>query len=153
MKTYSLVMLLILLFSTLVFSQIDETRHKNRISQLEKLKLVEELELNENTAIRFFARRKEHQKELEALEFKSKKLFEQLDKSIKFRKADSEKEQQKLINDMFDIRDKIEQKKKEFVFSLNDILTTEQVSKYVLFEKNFREEIRKILLERRKPSR
>lgn len=153
MKTKLVLMILLLLITTPIFSQIDEMRNRNRIAQLEKLKLIEALELNEETAVRFFARRKEHQKELELLENRSKELFEQLDKSIESKSANSEKEQRNIINEMFDLKVKIEQKKKDFIFSLNNILTTEQVSKYLLFEKSFREEIRKILLDRRKPLR
>lgn len=153
MKTKLIVMTLLLLLSASAFSQIDEVRQRDRIAQLEKLKLIEALELNEETAVRFFARRKEHQKELESFERRSKDLFEQLDKSLKSKKPDSEREQQKIINELLDVKVKIEQRKKDFVFSLNDILTTEQVSKYLLFERSFREEIRKILLDRRKPLR
>ncbi len=153
MKTKLIVITLMLLLSASAFPQIDEVRQRDRIAQLEKLKLIEALELNEETAVRFFARRKEHQKELESFERRTKDLFEQLDKSLKSKKPDSEREQQKIINELLDVKVKIEKRKKDFVFSLNDILTTEQVSKYLLFERSFREEIRKILLDRRKPLR
>lgn len=153
MKTELIIMTLLLLLSASVFPQMDEMRQRDRIAQLEKLKLIEALELNEETAVRFFARRKELQKELESLERRSKELLEQLDKSLKSKKPDSEREQQKIINELLDLKVKIEQRKKDFVFSLSDILSTEQVSKYLLFERSFREEIRKILLDRRKPSR
>ncbi len=153
MKTELIIMTLLLLLSASVFPQMDEMRQRDRIAQLEKLKLIEALELNEETAVRFFARRKELQKELESLERRSKELLEQLDKSLKSKKPDSEREQQKIINELLDLKVKIEQRKKDFVFSLSDILSTEQVSKYLLFERSFREEIRKILLDRRKSSR
>lgn len=153
MKTKLIVITLMLLLSASAFPQIDEVRQRDRIAQLEKLKLIEALELNEETAVRFFARRKEHQKELESFERRTKDLFEQLDKSLKSKKPDSEREQQKIINELLDVKVKIEQRKKDFVFSLNDILTTEQISRYLLFERSFREEIRKILLDRRKPLR
>ena len=43
----------------------------------------------------------------------------------------------------------IEKTKRQFIDSIKDILTTEQIAKLVVFEQRFREEIRRIILNRR----
>ncbi|MFN3695660.1 MAG: hypothetical protein ACK4UV_11680, partial [Ignavibacterium sp.] len=58
-------------------------------------------------------------------------------------------EQKRLLNEFLDIRIQIENKRKQFILSLNNILTIEQMSRLVVFEKKFRDEIRKILMRRK----
>jgi hypothetical protein len=59
----------------------------------------------------------------------------------------------KLNEDILSNREKIETKRKQFILSLNDILSTEQISKLLLFERRFREEIRDLIIKRRNPPR
>lgn len=128
----------------------QERRKKdNKIEQLEKVKLIEALDLTEDQSIRFFARRNEHRKEIEKLEIHSEEVIRDLEKIVQDSNERNVTEQKRLLNEFLDIRIQIENKRKQFILSLNDILTTEQVSKLVLFEKKFREEIRKILMKRK----
>jgi hypothetical protein len=151
MKKIHLIILLLMILTPLIYTQEREDyKRKNKIEQLERLKMIEVLDLDEETSIRFFSRRNEHQKEIEEMEKKSSDLFYQLEKILKSGKNDTEVEQKKIISDLMDNREKIELKRKQFILSLSDILTTGQISKYVLFEKRFREELRKILLEKRR---
>jgi hypothetical protein len=151
MKKIHLIILLLMILTPLIYTQEREDyKRKNKIEQLERLKMIEVLDLDEETSIRFFSRRNEHQKEIEEMEKKSSDLFYQLEKILKSGKNDAEVEQKKIITDLMDNREKIELKRKQFILSLSDILTTGQISKYVLFEKRFREELRKILLEKRR---
>lgn len=121
----------------------------NKIEQLEKVKLIEALDLTEEQSIRFFARRNEHRKEIEKLEIHSEEIIRDLEKIVKDSNERNVTEQKRLLNEFLDIRIQIENKRKQFILSLNDILSTEQISKLVLFEKKFREEIRKILMKRK----
>lgn len=128
----------------------QERRKKdNKIEQLEKVKLIEALDLTEDQSIRFFARRNEHRKEIEKLEIRSEEVIRDLEKIVQDSNERNVTEQKRLLNEFLDIRIQIENKRKQFILSLNDILTTEQISKLVLFEKKFREEIRKILMKRK----
>lgn len=154
MKTNHLVIALLIFLTPLHFTQErDNFKQKNKIEQLEQLKLIEVLDLDEETSVRFFARRNEHQKEIESMEKRSSDLFYQLEKSLKSDKGDTESEQKKIVAELLDNKEKIELKRKQFILSLSDMLTTQQISKYVLFEKRFKEELRKILLQKRRPSR
>jgi Cft2 family RNA processing exonuclease len=121
----------------------------NKIEQLEKVKLIEALDLTEDQSIRFFARRNEHKKEIEKLEMRSEEIIKDLENLIEDSNDRNVAEEKRLLNEFLDIRIQIENKRKQFILSLNDILSVEQVSKLVVFEKKFRDEIRKILMKRK----
>lgn len=60
------------LFTTALFAQRDEDRREwgrkgGKIEQLEKIKIIEELNMDEETALKFFSRRNEHRESQRAL--------------------------------------------------------------------------------------
>jgi len=143
------------LIPILFFSNLNaqEFRRKDRqgmhrVEQLERLKLIETVNITEEQAIRFFARRNEHRKEIESIEKKIDESMEEIDKILKSGEI-KESTLKKLNEEILTNREKIEAKRKQFILSLNDILTTEQISKLLLFERRFREEIRDLILKRR----
>ncbi|AFH49054.1 Hypothetical protein IALB_1344 [Ignavibacterium album JCM 16511] len=147
------ILYLILLALIILPAQAQERReHRkmdSKIEQLEKVKLIEALDLNEDQSVRFFARRNEHRKEIEKLEERSDELLRIMENMLDEPGEKNLAEQKKLLNEFLDIRIQIENKKKQFILSLNDILTFDQISRLVVFEKKFREEIRKILMKRK----
>ena len=152
MKILYLLVALILTISITSFSQdgMDKMmRQRNKIHQLEKIKLIDELNLDEETSVKFFARRNEMQKEVEKLEDKDDEIIKELEKSIQIKDKNSEVVQKQLLADLLKTREKIEKTKRQFIDSIKDILTTEQIAKLVVFEQRFREEIRRIILNRR----
>lgn len=154
MKTIISWISVIFLLSVFINAQTSEDRrHKNRakLDQLEKVKLIEALDFSEESAVRFFARRNDFKKEIDELENKSDDIFNELEKTLNSSDNKNETQQKKLINEHLMFREKIEIRKKEFINSLNDLLTVEQISKYIIFERKFRDEIRKVLLKRREP--
>lgn len=146
-----IVISLLLLFSFPVLSQEHRERRMmdNKIEQLEKVKLIESLNLNEEQSVRFFARRNEHRKEIEKLELRADEIIRDLEKLTDEQNDRNIAEQKRLLNEFLDIRVQIENKRKQFILSLNDILSPEQVSKLIVFEKRFKDEIRKILMKRK----
>lgn len=122
---------------------------ENKIEQLEKVKLIETLNLSEEQSIRFFARRNEHRKQMQELDQKIDEMTSLLEKLIRSEDKTSTGEQKKLVENILNLRIQAEKSKKDFILSLDDILSTEQISKLVLFEKQFREEIRRVLMKRR----
>ncbi|MGQ9798083.1 MAG: hypothetical protein ACUVRG_02145 [Ignavibacterium sp.] len=143
----------ILMFLIIMPARAQEHRERkmmeNKIEQLEKVKLIEALDLSEDQSIRFFARRNEHRKEIEKLEIRADEIIRDLEKIVQDSNERNITEQKRLLNEFLDIKIQIENERKQFILSLNDILTTEQISKLVVFEKKFREEIRKILMKRK----
>ena len=118
---------------------------KGKIEELEKIKLIDALQMDEETTLRFFARRSEHQNKIKEL---SKKADDQLDKISEYIKNNSDKntkEIKKMINDYLAYGEDISRERVDFITSLSDILSYEQISKLLIFEKKFRDELRKIL--------
>ena len=150
MKNIIYVILVFLLAMTVMAQEHRERKIKdNKIEQLEKVKLIEALDLTEDQSIRFFARRNEHRKEIEKIEMRSEEIIRDLENLIKDMNERNVSEQKRLMNEFLDTKIQIENKRKQFILSLYDILLPEQVSKLVVFEKKFREEIRKVLMRRK----
>uniref|UniRef100_A0A832DNQ9 Periplasmic heavy metal sensor n=1 Tax=Ignavibacterium album TaxID=591197 RepID=A0A832DNQ9_9BACT len=150
MKNIFFVFLIFLIVTPAIAQEHRERRMMdNKIEQLEKVKLIEALDLTEDQSIRFFARRNEHKKEIEKLEMRSEEIIKDLENLIEDSNDRNTAEQKRLLNEFLDIRIQIENKRKQFILSLSDILSPEQVSKLVVFEKKFRDEIRKILMKRK----
>uniref|UniRef100_A0A7V3E764 Periplasmic heavy metal sensor n=1 Tax=Ignavibacterium album TaxID=591197 RepID=A0A7V3E764_9BACT len=150
MKNLLLLVLLFIMISNVPAQERREHRMMDsKIEQLEKVKLIEALNLSEDQSVRFFARRNEHRKEIEKLEMRSEELIKQMEDRLDETTDKNLSEQKKLLNEFLDIRIQIENKRKQFILSLNDILSQEQITKLVVFEKRFRDEIRKILMKRK----
>jgi hypothetical protein len=147
----------IILFTTVAsFPQHDREKmmkQKSKLHQLEKIKLIEALNLDEETSLRFFARRNEMQQEVDQLENRADDILKDLEESLNANEKATGATQRQLINELLNIKTKIEKVKKQFITSLSDILSTEQIAKYIVFEQKFREEIRKIIFDRRRSPR
>ncbi|GIK21258.1 MAG: hypothetical protein PHY57_05005 [Ignavibacterium sp.] len=128
-------------------------KHRNKLAQLEKAKLIEALELDEETSIRFFARRNQSKKDIDELEKKSDEIIVQLENTMKEKDSPKDENQKRLIADLLKTRLQIESEKQKFINSLSDILSTEQIARLLVFEKRFREEIRNVLFDRRSPNK
>jgi len=148
MKTLVVIVSLLVLASLSYPQQIKEKmlKNKGKLEQLEKIKLMEVLDLNEDESIRFFSRRNESRKEINELEDKLNELIEDMEDSFDSDDKNIEASQKRMIGEIITLRENIELKRKQFIESLPDILTTEQICKFLVFEKKFKEEIRNVLL-------
>lgn len=126
---------------------------RERIDQLEKIKLIEELNMSEEVSIKFFSKRHEFREE-------GKKLNEQIDslsnlvreKSSAAKVRTSDAEWKKIIGEFVSIEKKIRKNKSDFLISLQKFLTPQQIAEFLAFEKRFREEVQDIILHgRQKP--
>jgi len=150
-KLFLILFTLTLLTSIVYPQQIKERKMKNRekLEQLEKIKLIESLDMDEDTSIRFFARRNESKREIQELEKKTDDIILELEKSFNTEDKNQNEKQKQLISEMLKNRESIEIKRNQFVNSLGDILSTEQIAKLIVFEKRFRDEIRNVLFDRK----
>jgi hypothetical protein len=137
------------------FAQRDvkEKLPREKIEALEKIKLIETLDMDEETTVKFFARRNDHQE-------KMKNLFDELDEKrsmikekISSAKNDNEPEIKKMVDNYFLLQEKLDDERKRFINSLADILSYKQIAELTLFERRFREEIREILFHHKKKKR
>lgn len=152
MKSLYFLMALLLSISIVSFPQQDNKKmmkQRSKLHQLEKIKLIEELNLDEDTSVKFFARRNEMQMEVESLENKADDILKKLETNLESNDKDAEATQKQLINELMNIKEKSETVKRQFIYSLKDILTTEKIARYIVFEQKFREEIRRIILDKR----
>ena len=153
MKNIILSFLVIILFAGLTYPQkMKEKVLKNRykLEQLEKIKLIESLDMNEETSIKFFSRRNDFKKEIQELEQKLEAIFAELEKSFNSESKNQTENQKRLISETLKTRESIEMNRNQFISSLNDILTVEQISKLIVFEKKFKDEIRQVLFNKKR---
>ena len=150
-KLLLIIFTLIVLTSIAYPQQMKERKMKNmeKLEQLEKIKLIESLDMDEDTSIRFFARRNESKRKIQELEKKTDDIIFELEKSFNSEDKYQDEKQKQLISEMLKNREAIEMKRNQFIKSLDDILSTEQIAKLIVFEKRFREEIRNVLFDRK----
>jgi len=120
-----------------------------KIEELERVKLIETLNMNEQTTLKFFSRRDKFRHEQEELFKKATDILQNLDTGVNSAKP-KEDEIRNLIAEYTNIEGKISSNKENFVNSLQDILTPEQIGKYLVFERKFRDEIREVIFRERK---
>lgn len=152
MNKLFITLLAVIFLSSISFPQkMREKGMKNRekLEQLEKIKLIEALDLDEETSIRFFARRNDSKREIHELEKKSDNIISELETSFDTEDKNQDEKQKQLISEMLKTRESIELKRNQFINSLSDILTVEQTAKLIVFEKKFRDEIRNLLLDKK----
>ncbi|MBT8378190.1 MAG: hypothetical protein KJN64_03060 [Ignavibacteria bacterium] len=156
MKNFYLTLFLLILFLVSIFPQKKFGRDgemRERMSQLEKIKLIEVLEMNEETTLLFFSRRAEFQKQHEEMRNNIDSKIDNLEATLKSARLVTEVELQSMIDEILDLHLAFEAKRADYIKTLNDILTTDQVARYVVFEKRFKDELRRLLLHQRKPNR
>lgn len=114
-----------------------------RVEQLKKLRMQEALALDEETSVRFFARYNGFQDELRALGKKRADVIDDLESLIRKNAPEGEvgaklKEILKMEAEVIDVRVK-------FVEKLTDLLTVQQTARYVVFERNFNQDLRELV--------
>lgn len=154
MKSINCVFLLLLFLSVSLFAQRERWHDedaKAKFEQLEKIKLIETLELDEETTLRFFARRSEHKKKQDEIQGKIQKMIDNLDVVFKSGRAVTVEEIKSDINEINNLQLQMDKNRVDFINSLSDILSYEQIAKLLVFEKRFRNEVRKLIIKERKP--
>lgn len=119
---------------------VPERRALKKIEQLEKSKLIELLNMDENTSIRFFAKRNEHFQKVKALFDERARIINELKNTLDENKGNDVfyKEQ---INKLLDIENRMSAEKENYYKSLSSILNPKQMAKLAVFEFMFRKEL------------
>ena len=153
MKVLFLAVSLIIVSLTQSFSQMhDRPPHhmRDKLNQLEKIKLIEVLEMDEETTLRFFSRRNENHTKIDELAKRSDEIITQMEVIFKAGKVYTEEELKSLIVEANTIHSEIVQTKSNFINSLDDILTTDQIAKLIIFERRFKDELKRAMFKGRK---
>lgn len=118
-----------------------------KLEQLEKMKLIEILDLDEETSIRFFARKNEHQKKMKDLMDEREKTLAELEDAFREKNQD-EQLYKRYISKVLEFENKIMIERNNFTNSLNTLLTQQQIAKLTVFQFKFRRELTEQILER-----
>lgn len=153
MKTLFAILLLLFIMLPGFAQEIPpnkDRRGSGKIEELEKIKLIDVLQMNEETTLKFFARRSEYQKKVKSLMSDADTQLDKISDYVINNGDKNSAEMKKMISDYLSYGEAISREKTNFINSLSDILSYEQISKLLVFEKHFREELRKILFRSRK---
>ncbi len=150
MKTKLLVFALLLTVMVTAQTQHKRMNHmqkvKNKIEELEKIKLIEILDLKDEAMIKFLNRRKDFIERNSQLEEKKNKQIDNLRESID--NLDEQKGKV-MIDEILATDEEIVKNRREFVYSLKDLLNNKQIAKFIIFERNFKKELKELLLKKR----
>ncbi|MFB3058075.1 MAG: hypothetical protein ACE1ZQ_13065 [Ignavibacteriaceae bacterium] len=153
MKVIFIAICIIIFSSMQSFSQMSDKppQHmRDKLIQLENIKIIETLNMDEETTLRFFSRRNELHTKADNLTKRSDEIITQLEVIFKAGKVYTEAELKSLIVEANNIHTEIVQIKSEFINSLDDILTTEQIAKLIIFERRFKDELKRAMFKGRK---
>ena len=114
-------------------------RMHGKIEQLEKIKIIELLDLNEQTTLKFFSRRDSHRDEQRRLMDKRDLLYDDLNNIFN---SNDEIDYQIKINEIFNIEKEMLNSREKFFNSLKDMFSTKQIAELIVYESNFRKEMR-----------
>ena len=150
-KLIPLLIIILLVPTTLNAQRNQDGKHKvpERIMQLEKIKLIETLEMDEETTLKFFARKSESDREMEKIQKAIDDKLDMMELLINSNNLQDE-EFKTALDEINLMHQKLVENKTNFIKSLNDILSYQQIAKLVLFERKFREELRRAIFKDRK---
>jgi hypothetical protein len=129
------------------FAQDNKHYAHKRLQELEKIKLIETLNMNEETTLKFFTRRNAHRDKMEGLNDKLQEKANQIQNMLK--ENPDKTKLKSSVKEYLDLEAKITKEKADFIHSLSDILNDEQIAKVVVFDKMFREQIKEIIFRER----
>lgn len=154
-----LIIMFLALLDAPAFAQFDgppdgppDGRARERLEELRRLKMVEALKLDEEQAVRLTVRERKFRESEKELREQRKELLSELQDLIEDDADDAALKS--AIDRLSELSVQITEKRREYVFSLQDILSMEQIARLVIFEHRFAEEVRRIIKNaRRKPMR
>ena len=153
-KMFLPVIIVLILFSSSYSQQRmrqgQDQRPIQRIEQWERFKLIDALSLNEETAIRFFARRHENQKKMKEILDQRDDAIRELEDEIRNGNQNDATYKDKL-NALLSLENNISKERENFLRSLSDLLSPMQIAKLVVFESRFRKEVRESLMAKGRP--
>ncbi len=114
-----------------------------RIAQYKKLRLIEVVQMNEETSVRFFARYNKHEENIRAIGRERNELIDQLQELSKSNSKDAALEN--VIKDIDLSEEKMLEEHTKFIKELRDILSLKQISQFIVFERNFNKNLRELM--------
>ncbi len=146
---FTITTITILLTQSLLAQRMGMMRRERlrRMEILEKAKLIELLDMDENTAIKFFAVRNKNMQLQKKLTLRKEELTDSLKSALK---KGEKRLYFPLINKIITIDKKIAARRMSYFNKLRKILSEEQIAKLLVFEAKFKNEIKRMLFMRRR---
>lgn len=117
-----------------------------RVDKFRKMRMIEMLKLEEEDAVRFFAKQSAHEDVMGGLMKSRNEALDDLEELIKDEKGEN-KEAQALAENVLDADQKIFGERQRFQAEIRKLLTAEQFGKFLIFERNFGRQIRDAMQE------
>ncbi|MBI4810160.1 MAG: hypothetical protein HY800_01695 [Ignavibacteriales bacterium] len=122
-----------------------QRQRPERLEKFRKMRLIEVLKLNEEEAIRFFAKQRVHEDKTHELMQKRNDLLDEIEKNI--REKGNPTELVKLSDAAINIDKDIFAERLRLHDELRKLLTPEQFGKFIVFERDFGRQIRDAMQE------
>jgi hypothetical protein len=118
-----------------------------KIEELEKIKMLEALNLDESVATKLISRRNQDRARIWNIEDKIDTVLRKIEFEIMKGKEKDFSKIQKFNESYMKLTMDVEKERLSFLRSLSDILTPDQIGKYIVFERKFRKDIRDLLMQ------
>lgn len=132
-------------FSYLIAQPFENERPLEKFRTLKKVKLLEELNLNESESEKFLIKYNSAENLIIEKQENFKKALDDLELAMKNKK--SEKEILELTNKVVDAHNELLKARAKKIEEVKKVLNNEQFAKFLVFEKNFMEQIRDLMKE------
>jgi hypothetical protein len=116
-----------------------------RVEQLRKMRMIEDLEMKEEQSVRFISRMNEHEKRRKDLQQQKGEALDRLDQLLQ-KKADP-RDLEKAFAEIAGYNMRIAEEHQKFFDGMGDILSVEQRAKMLLFDRRFERELRDAIRE------
>lgn len=125
----------------------QQGKGREKAEQLEKLKMIEALNLDEETAIKLIVRTKDFRRKIMAITEASDSVLGEMDKAL----TDKATRQYKKLADDFIKNEALKLKARaDYYASAAEILSEEQMLRLMIFEKEFRKELQDLMFKNRR---
>jgi len=115
----------------------------DRIESYKKVRMLESLKLDEDQSAKFLTRYNKHSEAMHAFEKERNELVDKLDEQSKANAVDDDYNQ--TFNLLLDIDKKISGERQHFLTELKEVLSNKQIAQYIVFERNFAQELRQMV--------
>lgn len=118
-------------------------RPMERLERYKKIRMVEALNLDDETGVKLVTRYTKHRERLKDLEAERGEVVKKLEAMIDTKTQDAE--YQKVFNELGETERKISEARKKYLEELGEILTKKQVAEYIVFERDFMKDVRNVI--------
>ena len=113
----------------------------DRIESWKKVRMLESLKLEEDQSVKFIAKYNKHQDTMHGFEKERNDLVDKLDAQSKSDAGDEDYNQ--TFTSLLEIDKKMSGERIRFLAELKEVLSNKQIAQYIVFERNFVQELRK----------